>query len=1750
MGPFAQRFIFILSLFFTAMLLSAGAPASTHAQAYENEDIAQEARRFENYLLKEWSAAGDTAAGWRRKAQGALKKGDARSAAGYYASALVLDKDNAATWLALARAYLAIVPKDFSERNNFSRNASSAAYLAYRRSATKPEQAAALAVLARSLTARAWWRPALEAYRASLELQESKWVRAAYEQVRAEHGFRMLDYTVDSESSSPRLCIQFSERLAKGVDFSKFVSVNGGDPAGVKAEDQQICIEELLHGRRYEVRLRQGLPSAVDEALLKPVDLTVYVRDRKPSVRFTGRNYVLPRTGQQGLPLVSVNTEKVELEIYRIGDRRLAHEVLEGEFGDQLPGYRVEEIREKHGELLWKGEMSVKMALNEEVTTAFPVDEIESELKPGLYVITARPAGEHAEEWQERATQWFVVSDLGLTAFSGRDGVHVFVRSLESARALSGIEVRLIARSNEVLSKATTDSEGRATFPFGLTRGEGGLAPALVVARTEEGDYGFLDLTKSAFDLTDRGVAGRAAPGPLDAMLFTERGVYRPGEEVFVTALLRDDQANAVADVPLTLIFRRPDGVEHRRVVLPDQGAGGRAYTLGLLPQAMSGTWRVSAHVDPEAPAIGETAFLVEDYVPERLEMTVAAGKEPLAAARPARITIAGRYLYGAPANDLALEGELNLSSTRSLEAFQGYLFGLADEQVTSVRQPLSGLPRTASDGKAQIDVALPQLPETTRPLVANVTIRLREPGGRAIAETISLAVNKPEPVIGIKPLFAGSHVPEGELARFEVIGVDGSGQRTALGNVNWELVRLETRFQWYSRNGRWDYEPVTYTERVANGTISLDKDTPARIKAPVAYGRYRLEIASADPSGPAASVLFTGGWFVAETPDTPDILDIALDKPAYLPGETMTVQIRPRMAGRALVAVISDRILATKSLPVSKDGATVSFTVAEDWGPGTYVAALMYRPMSAEAKRMPSRALGVKWLKLDPAPHKLKLSLDAPARARPRQTLSLPVRVAGLEAGEKARVVVAAVDKGILNLTSYTPPAPEDHFLGQRRLGMEIRDLYGHLIDGMQGVRGQIRTGGDLAAGGLQMQGRPRSIKPVALYSGIVEVGPDESADVAFELPAFDGTLRVMAIAWSPTKLGHAVSDIVVRDPVVMLATPPQFLTIGDSSQLHLSLQNVEGPAGDYLLMAEAHGGLMLPKEVASQKLALTADERIGVVLPLKAQALGDARIRVALEGPGGLSIERTYEVPILPAAPNVTRRTVQTLAAKSGTLNVTRDLIADLIPETVKVAVNVGRSAAIDIAGLLLSLDRYPYGCAEQITSRALPLLYLSQVAESAGLAGEDGAKARIEKAIERLTSLQDAGGNFGLWAPGGYDVWLTAYVTDFLIRASERGYAVRSEVLTAALDRLKNAVSYAPDFTSGGEDLAYALYVLARAGRAVIGDLRYYADTKLANFATPLAQAQIGAALALYGDKERAERAFTAAMARLQASPLEFARRTDYGTALRDGAGTLTLIAETRTMTSAIPRLTDLMQTWRAHQTGTTTQENAWLLLAAQALIEESQDMIFQVNGTEQRGPVQKVLTADNLAAEPFTLRNISGVETSVSVIVSGASATPEPAAASGLQIERKVYTLQGKEVSLDKVSQNDRFVVVLKVREDEAKLGHLVVEDRLPAGFQIENPRLLDSTDLAAFSWLQSKSEARPVHTAFRDDRFIAAFSLTSPTRKTAATFTIAYVMRAVVPGSYVYGGAKVEDMYRPDRFARSAPGLAQIVRLER
>ncbi len=385
-----------IRLFALALLVIATGAGAADIKPFVREDMASDAVRLTETLRIATAAIGAQVKGkapdqLRKEAAAASAAANFDAAEKLAGAAITAAPKDPANWLAYGDVAIKADDAKANDRYELVTRGAAAAYGAYLRSTTPDGQAGALAALADLLARHELWRPALDALKASLDRRDAIDVRKTYEAMRAEHGFRILDYKVDNESTSPRVCFNFSEALARKTDFSPYAAVSGSSDTAISNEDQQICVEGLKHGERYAIVLRQGLPSAVGEQLLKSADYEIYVRDRSPQAHFAGRAYVLPRQGQQGAPLVTVNTAKVSIDVYRIGDRNLLMTVNRDDFLKPINSSRAEEIASEDGAKIWSGTMDVASALNEDVVTDFPVLDAVGKLEPGVYVITARP---------------------------------------------------------------------------------------------------------------------------------------------------------------------------------------------------------------------------------------------------------------------------------------------------------------------------------------------------------------------------------------------------------------------------------------------------------------------------------------------------------------------------------------------------------------------------------------------------------------------------------------------------------------------------------------------------------------------------------------------------------------------------------------------------------------------------------------------------------------------------------------------------------------------------------------------------------------------------------------------------------------------------------------------------------------------------------------------------------------------------------------------------------------------------------------------------------------------------------------------------------------------------------------------------------------------------------------------------------------------------------------------------------------
>ncbi|WP_319529767.1 alpha-2-macroglobulin family protein [uncultured Cohaesibacter sp.] len=1692
-----------------------------------------------------------------------LELGNVVDAIKDFRAALSVDPESSSAWNSLSGAY-ARYAREETDSNKARRSRSAAvtsALNAYNSSRYRSDRAAALSQLARSLQAASWFRESLSSYKLSLALEENPRDRAEYEALLRTHGFRMTNHTLNSDIKVPRVCMQFSEDLKKGFgDFASYIRVDQQPPKALDVSQQQICVEGLAHGRSYQIDLREGLPANNGEALLSNIQLDVFVRDRAPSLRFSGNNYVLPASNRRGIPVVSVNSEEAKLKLYRVSDRSLANLMRGGEFLSQLDSWEVSDLTDNLGSPVWEGSLDIRPELNEEVITAIPIDEALPDRQPGVYLMTAATTKHDLKDYATLASQWFVISDIGLTTFASTSGnaksdnedlggLQVFARSLETAEPLANLKVDLIARNNEILASGTSDDDGMVTFDAGYVRGTAGLEPAVITASNGKDDFVFLDLTRAGFDLSDRGVTGRDTPQGLDVYAWTERGVYRPGEEVHLNALARDDGANAVDDLPLTFIIERPDGVEAGRLIGSGEQLGGYAVGLPLTTNARRGTWHARVYTDTDKPALADLMFLVEDFIPDRTDMTLTPASEIVGIGEAAKGTVEGRYLYGAPASGLQLSGEVLVREVRSREGFDGYVFGLDEADNVGVeRSTLGALQPLDMQGLGAYEFTLDTLKVSTRPRVADLVLRMQEGSGRAIERRVRYRVSPLDTMLGVKPLFEDRKVSENTSADFQLIAVAPDGSRTNEDAVDWSLVKIDRHYQWYRDGSRWNYEAIDIESKVADGQVSLTTDEPAKLSLPVEWGRYRLSL------GDATSVEFNAGWSsVAGSIDTPDGLELALDKPSYKAGEIAKLKISPRFEGKLLIAIGTDRIRQTMAVDVPATGTTIDIPVKQSWGAGAYLLANLYRPADVKESRNPARAIGVQWLSIDPEDRALTIAMEAPAKLRPHEQMVVPVKVNGLKAGEEAYVTVALVDEGILNLTNYKTPDPVGRYFGQRKLGVAIRDLYGRLIDGSAGAFGSLRTGGD--GGGPQMQsaGDKPTQELVAFVSGIVKVDENGEAEVAFDIPQFNGTARLMATAWTAKAVGSSEKDNIIREPIVVHASLPKVLAPGDQAEALIEMTNLEAPVGDYRIDVVTSDAIALDMSQMPRVVKLPEGKMVSLSVPLMAEkvGVGDVTVKLVSTGGDGLGVLHEAAVPVRSGVLPVTKVTNVPLSPNGGQLVINKDLLSGFKLDGAELSVSVAEEGSYDVASLLMQLDRYPYGCAEQTASRALPLLYAKDIAlqlprELQALSGKQ-MEERLQKAVDKLLSYQSNAGGFTLWGNSyADDPWLTAYVTDFLTRAKERGLDVPAKPLQLALTSIRNRLAYQSDLEQDSSTVAYALYVLARSRMASAGDLRYYVETKLNDFKTPIARAQLGAALALYGDRTRAEKAFNSALSLAQSlydkqSLMPEETSYSFSSLHRDVAAMQALAGEMSPAPASLDGIKALSRALYDPERRLNTQEQAWMVLAARADLAQKDDFGLSINGEAVEGSLSTSVSGDALAEEPMTVTNGGDKPLMAQITTIATPDEPLQAGGDGFVISRAYYRLDGSPLAIGEVKQNERLVVVINASQIPDLPSRIMISDLLPAGLEIENPHLLKNTDMDAFNWLP---QSNITHIEFRDDRLLAAVD-----REVGGNrdFTIAYTVRAVTPGTFMHPAAVIEDMYRPQMSARTASGFLTVLR---
>ncbi len=1488
-------------------------------------------------------------------------------------------------------------------------------------------------------------------------------------------------------------------------------------------------------GEQYTVSFRKGLVSEQAALLEKDDARTVYFPWHRSAVEFSARGTYLSPQGNLSIPFKAVNAGKCSVKINRIYSNNLVQLVMRQ---SGRSGYYYGSTYQGLDQPVCEFELPVDAAANEIV-------ERNLELRDRL---DGKTGAFHIEIKGERGGQTshdVVVSDLGLSLRQSGKDMLVWVNSIRTLDPVAGASVRILSEENQLLLSGETGADGLLRLDPEAMLSEG--KPFLVVVEHGD-DLTYMQLDGSQVNL--RGMAGDRSylDKGYEAFLFTDRGIYRPGETVHCKAVVRERDAVCPEAFPLELAVIRPDGKTDRTLngMLGEYGAV--EFTIPLADYVATGKYHLQTKMPGGDVCIGGLTVSVEEFVPPQIRTTLQISRDRIAAGADFKFKVAGQHLFGRPAAGMPVRARIDFMPCGfAPAAWADYAFGDARREFETVQKAL-GKKRLDADGEMEFSAEISTKWRPPAAIKAVVSGSVQESGGRTVTEYGSRIVDVYPSYVGIRRPDESLEVGNTHSFDLVVVAPDGSlvagsgALKTKVEKLNWVTVLRKEGDHYAYRSEQQASEIESRDVVVVNGRASVEF-------AALHAGDYRLVVED-EKSTAASSLEFQihapGQRWGERSMAAPDRVGLELDHETYRVGDTARLSIHSPFPGKALLTVESDTILLHRVMELTNNTAEVKLPVEAAYRPNVYCSVSVVRPALPEEVWGQHRAAGRIPLIVEQPEKRLSVAMELPAEMRPGMKLEIPLLVHDAEgAGCKSEIVLAAVDEGICMLTGFKTPDPYDYFFGPRLPGMELHDLYARLMpEAMDHVAGAASApgGGMLAAIGKRLNPiKARRFKPVALWSSSVETDTNGQARVVFDVPEFTGQLRVMAVVIDRFRFGSAEQSVLVKRPLVVQSSLPRFLAPEDVFTMPVRVYNESKQDDDVAVSVACEGPLEC--DAAASRIFLAGGSATNLEFHLKTAAMpGKAVCKLTAEM-GPEHYVEDVEIAVRPAAP----RTVFCGYGKveAGT-ETDVSIPGKWLEGTGEASLWISALPAVKLGGSLDYLIDYPCGCLEQTTSKSFPLLYLSELVEQTrpGWLGKDGTTEFVNAGIYRILSMQNSHGGFSLWPNGGTYEWGSIYATHFLVEASRAGYTVPKDRLEEALDYVENKVRNA-SFDHNGWDYnaSYGCLVLALGGRPQHGTmarlcekwngLRY--DTRINLVSAALAAGQRRQAVELL---DRLGGSSSVSV------PVESGG--SLRSAVRGNAFLLSALLDVDPENGKIPVLVRWLEDAQSNGRWSHTQDNAMALMAlgkyTKQLAAKQKPVSGRVSwgggahrvGFEDREELRVAL--ESLRGENVQVENHGEGDLFLCWKSEGVSADGETDEHDrGVRIRRSLLDLNGKDVDPMRLTQGELYIVKLNLSADRW-LENMVIEDLLPAGLEVENSALKTSESVRRAGDMQTL----PVqHLDIRDDRvlvFPGAFD---------GGKSYCYALRAVTVGEFVWPAVSASCMYNPEIESVSGKGTIRI-----
>ncbi len=1560
----------------------------------------------------------------------------------------------------------------------------------------------------------------------------------------------ILDVSERSKDGRNAIAVTLSVPLNPAIDQQKYLAISNINNQPVdgawqlSASGRTLWFPYTDASSQYQVTIYQGITAANQQQLKASYQSTISTKAISPSVNFDSKGAFLTAGLGNGLPIVAINVAEVDINFYRIKEQH-RQDFLQTMRNNRY--YWRAKHYNQYGELVYSGRYQLAQQKNTRAKHTINIEGIDSLSEPGIYLAIMTPAG----SYQQQKFMWFSITDIGLHARFYDKTLSVFASSLASGQPLTELDISLINNKGEIIQQARSSADGQVIFNHALP-------PAGLIIAQNAQHFSVIEINKPALDLSEFDIGLRANKAQ-ELFIYTARDIFRPGEDIDFNALLRDNDGKLLANSILSATITTPSGSKIKTFNWHSQTLGYYHYQWQIPENAQLGAWQLTVTTVSNNKVTFN--FNVEDFLPERLKLTFLTKNEknqPLVSnSKHVSLAVQGQYLYGAPAAGNKLSTQVSTSLWRKpIASLADFEFG--DINAQHLRQRITLEDQTLDQqGLGNISFR-PDWQQLNSPVKVNFISSLYETGGRAITRTQPTLIWPKPQMLGIRSHFSNNNPEANSRVSFDIIKASVDGTKHPAKALDIKLIREDRRYFWvYSNDRGWHYEWHDNEYVTLTRSLTLDADNLGQISLPVTWGNYRLEVREHSQQL-LTSTRFYAGWNWYENWQNsqqgsgaarPDQVTMALDKATYHTGDTIKVKVIPPQAGEALIMVEAEQPLWQTRQYIPAEGAIISIPVHQDWQQhNIYISALVLQAASKQKTMTPKRSFGLIHLPLARENRKLQLELTVAERALPDQALPVKVKINNLTTTDSAYITLAAVDVGILAVSDFISPDPVEAFFGQRRYQVDARDVYDQVIEVSQAPQANLRFGGDsdLSHGGKKPQS---DVQIVSIFSGLVTVNELGEAHISLDIPYFNGRLKLMALAFSADKFGQTEQEVTIAAPLVSQITMPRFLALGDHSNIGLDITNISGQPQEIKVDFTASGGVSAINK--QQNISLANNEKTTLTYQVTGKDIkGQANFSLQIQGKQlEKNIKRHWSLGLRPAYPAL-RSTYTKMLTQDESFTLPASAISDLIPNSIQAKATITNHADIDLDEQLSQLLQYPYGCLEQTTSRAYPLLFADQEQQKNFSLKKTTKTERIKminQALERLATLQLSNGGYSLWSNTGREAyWLTAYVADFLVNARDMGLTIPKQLFTRTLTRLqqylaRNSHFYDEPRSDNAQHYyfayqAYAAYVLAKVNQVPLSTLRNLANHHSQHAETGLSQLHLAIALDKMGDHKYSQILLKQALNNLPRQDRPYL--ADYGSQIRDLAMMIQLMLSHQFASDEAIKLSFTLATQLKNKSYLSTQERNAVFLAGRLLISRPQTAWTAQLTLNQH---TEILNHSGRFSYPLSLEQLSqGLKIQSQHAtplfsqyhINGYSKTPPKPSSSGLTIQKTWLNLAGQQQNLASISQGELLIVQLQINAEQLTPDTLVV-DLLPAGFELENQNLTHSIKLADIiiagksikDWQQ---QSHIQHQEFRADRYLAAIKVDQ--HQTQQLF---YLVRAVTPGKYQVPPALAEDMYRPE-----------------